>query len=193
MKWQVFVTQLVRRLFQLRRCVEALYVADLVWHSPVQFCSHHSTSAVDDGVFSRVGCSQVLAYSVPSHSQIKTPRIYLLNPTSLAKSHAIALLGTDLRVNNIDVCLIVESWFTKRHTDEFINIPEYVFRHDRGGRKGGGVCCYVHNNINSSVYAVSYKCEWLTFTFEGIMPTRPTYSLFVSPSLIILLVNFVLS
>ena len=41
---------------------------------------------------------------MPSHSQIKTPRFYLLNPTSLAKSHAIALLGTDLRVNNIDVC-----------------------------------------------------------------------------------------
>jgi len=30
------------------------------------------------------------------------------------------------------------------------------------------VCCYVRDNSNSSVYAVSYECEimWLTFTFE---------------------------
>ena len=30
------------------------------------------------------------------------------------------------------------------------------------------MCCYVRDNSNSSVYAVSYECEimWLTFTFE---------------------------
>jgi len=76
-----------------------------------------------------------------------------------------------LCVNDTDAHLIVESWFTKKHTDKFINIPgQNVFRPDRGGRKGGGVCCYVRDNINSSVYAVTYECEimWLTFTFEGI-------------------------
>ena len=76
-----------------------------------------------------------------------------------------------MRVNNIDVCLIAESWFTKKHTDESINIPGYnVFRHDRGSRKGGGVCCYVRDNISCSVYAVSNECEimWLTFIFEGL-------------------------
>jgi len=57
--------------------------------------------------FSRVGCSQVLDCSVPSHSQIKTPRIYLLNPTSLAKLHAVALLGTDLRLCVLTILMCV--------------------------------------------------------------------------------------
>lgn len=78
---------------------------------------------------------------------------YLLNATSLAKTHAIQLLSKDIKANNASLALVAETWFTAKHDSSSLCIPNYtLFRRDRVKRKGGGVCIYVHNDI---------KCEQL--------------------------------
>lgn len=78
---------------------------------------------------------------------------YLLNATSLAKTHAIQLLSKDIKANNASLALVAETWFTSKHDSSSLCIPNYtLFRRDRVKRKGGGVCIYVHNDI---------KCEQL--------------------------------
>ena len=47
------------------------------------------------------------------------------------------------------ILAISETWLTDEISDGEINIPDFrVFRRDRDGRRGGGVCLYVHHTIN---------------------------------------------
>jgi Reverse transcriptase (RNA-dependent DNA polymerase) len=79
--------------------------------------------------------------------------LYLLNPTSLAKPNAVQLLGADLHSNDVDICMICETWFTPKHCDELVSIEDfYILRKDRSKRKGGGVCFYVRKTIHASVH-----------------------------------------
>lgn len=49
-----------------------------------------------------------------------------------------------------DIALVVETWFTKKHSSDNLSIDGFnLFRFDRPGkRKGGGLCAYVRNSIN---------------------------------------------
>ena len=47
------------------------------------------------------------------------------------------------------ILAISETWLTDEVSDGEINIPDIrVFRRDRDGRRGGGVCLYIHHTIN---------------------------------------------
>ena len=122
---------------------------------------------------------------------------YLLNPTSLAKPHALQLLSADLTAFNIDVALICESWFNKTHCDTSVHVEGYkLYRKDRPIRKGGGVCIYIRDNIHSSLIDFpeiknqEVELLWVQFKHKdceyavrcGYFPPRPNYnsSLFVS-------------
>ena len=64
---------------------------------------------------------------------------YLLNATSLAKTHAIQLLSKDIKANNASQALVAETWFTVKHDSSSLCIPNYtLIRRDRVKRKGGG-------------------------------------------------------
>jgi hypothetical protein len=77
----------------------------------------------------------------------KLPTFYLLNPTSLAKTNAKEQLLTDIATVRADLALIVETWFTNKHLDCDLSLDGYaLFRRDRVGRKGGGLCAYVRKN-----------------------------------------------
>ena len=57
------------------------------------------------------------------------PTLCVLNPTSLAKSHALQDLRADLESNSIDVSIIRETWFKASHEDLTVNRPGYnLFR-----------------------------------------------------------------
>jgi hypothetical protein len=76
--------------------------------------------------------------------------LYLLNPTSLAKPHALQQLHGDLLVNNIDVCIISETWFKSRHSDQSVTMAGYnLFRLDRNKRRAGGVAIYIRDTVAS--------------------------------------------
>ena len=74
--------------------------------------------------------------------------LYFLNPTSLAKPHAIQQLETDLTQHSVDICLIVETFFCNNHVDNYVSINRFnIFRRDRGFKKGGGLCAYIRDSI----------------------------------------------
>ena len=68
------------------------------------------------------------------------PKLYVLNPTSLAKPHALQHLHADLLSYNSEVAIISETWFKKHHADQTVALPGYsLHRHDRTKLRGGGV------------------------------------------------------
>ena len=78
----------------------------------------------------------------------RLPTLYILNPTSLAKTMALQL-ATDLTAYDIDIAVITETWFKSRHSDQAVALPGYtVFRRDRHKRRGGGVAIYAEANLN---------------------------------------------
>lgn len=81
-----------------------------------------------------------------------TLTIYIVNPTSLARKDAVNLLEADLRSFDVVIALVCETWFADLHSDESVNIPGYnLFRRDRKGRKGGGVCAYARKTLDCSL------------------------------------------
>jgi hypothetical protein len=75
-------------------------------------------------------------------------RILVVNARSLAKNNAVQLLETDLSSFNIDIAAVTETWLHKAHSDSYVSIKGYsIFRLDRMGRKGGGVCIYVRDGL----------------------------------------------
>jgi hypothetical protein len=114
------------------------------------------------------------------------PILYLLNATSLAKTHALSQLDTDLSQHNVDFCLITETWFNSKMDDKELLIPGYnIFRRDRVGRRGGGICCYARNSIQCAIFSVSpvFELMWLKACFNGLIfyiacgyhPPNPQY------------------
>jgi hypothetical protein len=68
-------------------------------------------------------------------------RILAVNARSLAKNNAVQLLETDLPSFNIDIAAATETWLHKVRSDSYVSIKGYsIFRLDRMGRKGCGVC-----------------------------------------------------
>ena len=77
---------------------------------------------------------------------------YLVNATSLAKTNAVQLLGLDIKEHCIHMAVVTETWFTSKHDDNCLLIPNYtLYRRDRLKRKGGGVCAYIRNDIKCGV------------------------------------------
>ena len=76
------------------------------------------------------------------------PSLYVLNASSLAKPHALQQLQADLTGYAIDIAIISETHFKKKHIDSAVSIDDYnLARRDREGRRGGGVAAYVHKDI----------------------------------------------
>ena len=117
---------------------------------------------------------------------------YFLNATSLAKNNAVQHLACDIKSNNIDVCLIAESWFRPNITDDAVAIDNYfIVRRDRCNRKGGGVCAYVRVQvyckvINDGSSSINNALEilWLLLQFNEqtyvvaccYHPPKPVYN-----------------
>ena len=82
-----------------------------------------------------------------------TLTLYYVNATSLAKTHAVQHLHSEIFANRVDVALIAESWFSARHLDADVAVDGYLlFRRDRFQRKGGGVCAYVDARLSCKLF-----------------------------------------
>jgi len=88
------------------------------------------------------------------------PSVYILNPTSLAKPHAIELLAADVKAYGADVVVITESWLKIRHPDNMFSISGYnIFRRDRPKRRRGGVVIYIRDDIEAFVCKELYTSD----------------------------------
>ena len=87
--------------------------------------------------------------------------------SSIAKPNAVQLLSalqTRLQtVGPIHVALVAETWFDCKVNDDLISIDNYTLvRLDRNPvqkRKGGGVCCYVRNDVKFNVLKLRNPTE----------------------------------
>ena len=97
--------------------------------------------------------------------------------------HKIDELSVVLHINNIDICCITESWLTAAVPTETVDIDGYVcHRHDRmDGRQGGGVVCYVRQELPFSVVNTvdddSVESLWLLYR-QPCMPRSMSHILF---------------
>ena len=69
----------------------------------------------------------------------------------------IDLVRQTIKSSNLDMMSLSESWLNESMNSSLINIPGYLcIRHDRSWtennatKKGGGICCYVKDNIQVS-------------------------------------------
>ena len=93
-----------------------------------------------------------------SKEQDKTPhissqvKIVHLNIRSLKnKTHFIEITNF-IKLNNVDVLTLSETWLNTTTKNYEIAIEGYkLFRLDRLRKKGGGVCAYIRHNIKASV------------------------------------------
>lgn len=95
------------------------------------------------------------------------PNLLITNVQSIASK--VDDFECVLKLNNIDIACVTETWLNKDISSELIDIPDYaVYRHDRSdGRQGGGVACYVRHNV-SCLHLKELECSdveslWLLF------------------------------
>ena len=78
-------------------------------------------------------------------------------------------IGCVINNNNVHIACITESWLNESVMTDTVNIPGYVcYRRDRvDGRRGGGVVCYVRDDVPCQRIAEfecnDVECLWLLF------------------------------
>lgn len=94
------------------------------------------------------------------------PSILLINARSLwNKLDELRILASN---NKPDCIAITETWFSSALPDEILSIPSYsLFRADRCGRSGGGVCLYIHDSqkLEQPIQLIVSGIETLTICF----------------------------
>ena len=75
---------------------------------------------------------------------------YVINACSLKKPNALQLLITKLCNFAIDVAAVTETWLNSNVSSCELTISGYkLFRRDREGRKGGGLCIFVKDSVTA--------------------------------------------
>ena len=106
---------------------------------------------------SLIDCAAVCRLSSLENVEL-FPTMYLLNPTSIAKSNAVDQLKLEFVSYSVDIGIICESWLKPKHDCKLFMIAGYALhRCDRVGRACGGICVYVRNTFNSCTYQFSYS------------------------------------
>ena len=122
------------------------------------------------------------------------PTFLILNPTSLAKPHAIDQLRVDVDSYSADVVLICETWFKQKHDSNLFAIHDHqLYRRDRTGRRGGGICAYTRFDYRATLYNFDnnhiqsdplFELMWIKFrttTMDFVLgvcyhPPKPLYN-----------------
>ena len=147
-----------------RRCsgiVDIRLLADSVEHyQPVAYARHPLTVVAPPRTLpsadrrSRTNQRRHLLY-IPTNNKSRPPTnpagqlsCYVVNSNRLVKINALQMLSTDIHSYDVDVAAVTETWLKTKHSDASFAIPGYtLFRCDRVGRQGGGVCCYTNNSL----------------------------------------------
>ena len=77
--------------------------------------------------------------------------MYFINAYSIAKPHALEQLHAELLGYNIDIAVVTETHFKKKHSEAACHVGGYTtIRRDREGRRAGGVAIYVREAYQAS-------------------------------------------
>ena len=103
--------------------------------------------------------------------------IYIINANSIAKSHALEQLQAELIGYDIDIAVVTETHFKKKHLEEACHVTGYTtFRRDREGRRAGGVaahmCAVTH--VRDTLAATECNLAGDTRTLELLWVTVQT-------------------
>ena len=123
-----------------------------------------STSLSSSSTNSENNLSNSIEHKTINNKTSVQPTIFCINATSLAKTHAVQLLETEIKAQNANIAVVIETWFTCKHMDSELSILGYsLYRSDIGMRKGEGICSYVQQygmcdnikcNINCTIINV---------------------------------------
>ena len=113
---------------------------------------HNSRDSVLSSNVIRVGCCTDNLLNRVTYQPLLC---YVINACSLKKPNALQLLSTEVFSQDFDIAAVTETWLTKNIADADISIPGYnLYRCDRIRRKGGGVCVFVRDSLDSDVIDV---------------------------------------
>lgn len=73
--------------------------------------------------------------------------------------------------NFFHVIALSETWLSGTINDSVVNLPDYILlRHDRVGRRGGGVAVYVHTSLRAKLLSASQSeyCNMPEFMFVEV-------------------------
>ena len=96
------------------------------------------------------------------HLNINRLRFKMDNLQSLFNTHKIHIMG------------ITETWLDNTISDGEVQIPGYrLFRHDRQGKAGGGVCICVHHSVKVRLLPLGHLCSeiemlWIAVTLGKV-------------------------
>ena len=100
--------------------------------------------------------------SIVRHDSTCNPsslRIAQFNANSL-RGH-IDFIRLHFSTNSYHVISVSETWLHAGVSDDLVALDGYfLVRHDRVGRVGGGVACYVHNSLKVKLIATSVGIEF---------------------------------
>lgn len=92
------------------------------------------------------------------------PKCLVINARSLAKPDAASALNAELSTNNVDICIISETWLTEKIQSSLICPSGYtIVRKDRSaGRHGGGVAIVCRNDwkVKKLDLQNNFECLW---------------------------------
>ena len=109
----------------------------------------------------------------------------LINARSLIKPNALIHLHTDMLDQNVDICLVCESWLGVNVDYSFMLPGYHLERHDRSHKNsnkqtGGGVCAFIRHNLSyAQLHPLGsdlFEILWLDF--------------FISPRVLLCLLYF---
>ena len=124
-------------------------------------------------------------------NSLRPPSLYVLNPTSIAKPHAVQHLQADVEANQAEIVVLSETWLKSHHPDASVSLPGYnLFRRDRKRRKGGGTAIYIKQSYDafvldtSTLYSDNIELLWISFVsldrnvYVGAIynPPKPIYT-----------------
>ena len=100
------------------------------------------------------------------------PKCMVINARSLVKPDAAAALYCDLKSNEIDICLVSETWLNS-NVSSYLVCPDgfTIIRKDRNdSRVSGGVAIFCRNDWKNKIYdsGTDFECLWCSVFAENL-------------------------
>ena len=89
----------------------------------------------------------------------------VVNARSLAKADVVPALFAELKYNNVDICIVSETWLNNTIPNHLICPNGYIIiRKDRGERVGGGVAILCRHDWQlfdlENTFDNTFECLW---------------------------------
>ena len=133
------------------------------YHNKINKQQNHTHGSTTNGFKITPRCTEAQRLTVTiGHLNINRLRFKMDNLQSILNTHKIHIMG------------ITETWLDNTISDGEVQLPGYrLFRHDRQGKTGGGVCIYVHHSVTVRLLPLGHLCSkiemlWIAVTLGKV-------------------------